>query len=115
MVGMIQLGSCDNVTVKLSGGFATDPRWTQSSAVELVKDTVKLFTPRRYCVQLHDMSYHISDVTPYRCMFASNFPVDKVNGTYSQWVAIVTESISEYSSDEQQMIMSKNAMKVYRL
>ena len=48
-------------------------------------------------------------------MFASNFPVDKVSGTYSQWVAIVTESISEYTSDEQQMIMSKNATKVYRL
>ena len=47
LVGMSQLGSCDNVTVKLSGGFATDPQWTQSSAVELVKDTVKLFTPRR--------------------------------------------------------------------
>ena len=50
-----------------------------------------------------------------RSMFASNFPVDKVNGTYSQWVAVVTESINEYTSDEQQMIMSKNAMKVYRL
>ena len=48
-------------------------------------------------------------------MFASNFPVDKINGTYNQWVAIVMESIKEYSSDEQQMIMSGNAMKVYRL
>lgn len=94
--GMTQLGSCDNVTVKLSGGFATDAHWTQSSAVELVRETVKLFTPRR-------------------SMFASNFPVDKINGSYSQWVGIVTESIKDYSSDEQQMIMSKNSMKVYRL
>ena len=46
--GMTQLGSCDNVTAKLSGGFATDPHWTQSSATELVKETVKLFTPQRY-------------------------------------------------------------------
>ena len=45
---MTQLGNCDNVTVKLSGGFATDPHWTQSSATELVKETVKLFTPQRY-------------------------------------------------------------------
>ena len=45
---MTQLGSCDNVTVKLSGGFMTDPHWTQSSATELVKETVKLFTPQRY-------------------------------------------------------------------
>ena len=45
---MAQLGGCDNVTVKLSGGFATDAHWTQSSAVELVKETVKLFTPQRY-------------------------------------------------------------------
>ena len=44
LVGMTQLGSCDNVTVKLSGGFATDAHWTQSSAVELVRETVKLFT-----------------------------------------------------------------------
>ena len=48
-------------------------------------------------------------------MFASNFPVDKINGSYNQWVGIVTESIKDYSSDEQQMIMSKNSIKVYRL
>lgn len=48
-------------------------------------------------------------------MFASNFPVDKVNGSYSQWMNVVTESISEYSNDEKEMIMSKNAMKVYRI
>jgi len=48
-------------------------------------------------------------------MFASNFPVDKVNGTYTEWISVVRESISEYSSDEQQMIMSKNATNVYRL
>ena len=48
IIGMAQLGSCANVTVKLSGGFATDPHWTQGSAVELIKDTVQLFTPQRY-------------------------------------------------------------------
>ena len=47
-IGMAQLGSCANVTVKLSGGFATDPHWTHSSAVELIKDTIQLFTPQRY-------------------------------------------------------------------
>jgi len=46
-VGMMQLSSCDNVTVKLSGGFCTDPHWTQSTAVELVKETVRLFTPKK--------------------------------------------------------------------
>ena len=111
---MTQLGRCDNVTVKLSGGFMTDPHWTQSSATELVKETVKLFTPQRYIANVILMQLTITRVT-IRSMFASNFPVDKINGTYSQWVSIVTESISEYSSDEQQMIMSKNAMKVYRL
>lgn len=59
-------------------------------------------------------AYHNSDVTT-RSMFASNFPVDKINGNYSQWVTIVTESINEYCSDEQQMIMSQNALTVYRL
>lgn len=44
---MTQLASCGNVTVKLSGGFCTDPNWTQSTAVELVKETVKIFTPNR--------------------------------------------------------------------
>ncbi|XP_065886373.1 uncharacterized protein y4mH-like isoform X2 [Dysidea avara] len=38
--GMTRLGQCDNITVKLSGGFATDPKWTHQSAVEVVKDTV---------------------------------------------------------------------------
>lgn len=48
-------------------------------------------------------------------MFASNFPVDKINGTYGEWISVVRESIGEYSSDEQQMIMSKNAINIYRL
>ena len=48
LIGMAQLGCCDNLTVKLSGGFMTDAQWTQSSAVELVKETVRLFTPQRY-------------------------------------------------------------------
>lgn len=84
MVGMSQLGSCDNVTVKLSGGFATDPQWTQSSAVELVKDSVKLFTPRRYCIQLHDMSCHISDVTRTGvCLLAT-----------SQWIRLMVPTVN---------------------
>ena len=48
-------------------------------------------------------------------MFASNFPVDKVNGTFSEWVKVVTDSISGYTKEEQQMIMAGNATKVYRL
>lgn len=45
---MTRLGQCDNITVKLSGGFATDPQWTQQTAVEIVKDTVKFFTPKKW-------------------------------------------------------------------
>jgi len=78
---MTQLGQCDNVTVKLSGGFSTNPQWTHQSAVEIVKDTVKCFGSNKYtiwCLLVQLLIYCM-------CVLGLNFPVDKINGTFSEW------------------------------
>jgi len=109
---MTQLGHCDNVIVKLSGGFSTDPHWTHQSAMQVVKDTVQCFGSKKCAI----LSYFC---IPLKClcrsMFASDFPVDKINGTFSEWMKVVTDSISCFTSEEQQMIMAGNATKIYRL
>ena len=50
-----------------------------------------------------------------RCMYSSNFPVDKVNATYKQVVEAMEFSIGEYTVEEKKNIMANNANKFYRI
>ena len=69
IIGMTRLGQCDNVTVKLSGGFATDSQWTHQSAVKVIKDTVQCFGPKK-CVILSSLVLLLS-VTTGACLPAT--------------------------------------------
>ena len=50
-----------------------------------------------------------------RCMYASNFPVDKINATYKQVIEAVEFSLADYTLEEKQRIFARNANKFYRL
>ena len=50
-----------------------------------------------------------------RCMFASNFPVDKVNTTFKQLMESTNFAIADYTLEEKRAIMANNANKFYRL
>ena len=50
-----------------------------------------------------------------RCMYASNFPVDKVTGTYKKVMDAMVFSIDEYTVEEKKNIMANNANKFYRI
>ena len=50
-----------------------------------------------------------------RIMYGSDWPVCLVAGNYSQVKTIVTDFITELSVDEQEAIMSKNAIQFYNL
>ena len=50
-----------------------------------------------------------------RCVFASNFPVDKINGTYQQLLAALEPILSSYSQEDKQKFFAGNARKFYRL
>ena len=57
-LGMNALAACENISVKISGFGMFDPEWTVERIRPFVCETIELFSPSR-------------------CMFASNFPVDR--------------------------------------
>ncbi|MGV6873211.1 amidohydrolase family protein [Pseudochelatococcus sp. B33] len=106
---MAELARRPNVTVKIGGlgmlyfgfGFHT---WPKAPRAE---DLVQAWAPYvRECIELF---------SPSRCMFESNFPVDKQSCSYrSLWNAFkrITEG---FSPDERADLFSRTAARVYRL
>ena len=51
----------------------------------------------------------------FRCVFASNFPVDRINGTFDQLMKELLEILKGYSNEDRKKIFAENAKKFYRL
>ena len=52
---------------------------------------------------------------PERCIFASNWPVDKLFSTYDVLIDAYTEIVAGFSPDEKTAMLSGNAKELYRL
>ncbi len=50
-----------------------------------------------------------------RCMFASNFPVDRLYSTYRALVGAFELIIADFSPDEAARLLSVNAERLYRI
>jgi predicted TIM-barrel fold metal-dependent hydrolase len=50
-----------------------------------------------------------------RCMFASNFPVDKLYSDFDTLSSAFREITKHFSADERQMLFHDNAARYYRL
>ena len=48
-------------------------------------------------------------------MFASNYPVDKINSTYQGCLDALKANIARFSDAEQTNILAKTAERVYRI
>ena len=103
------MAACSNVTVKLGGlgmklsGFGWHKRAKPPTSQELAE------AMRPYidlCIELFGVR---------RCMFESNFPVDKPSCSYSVlWNALKRLSHA-YSADERAALFHDTAARVYRL
>jgi predicted TIM-barrel fold metal-dependent hydrolase len=107
---MIRLANCENVALKIGGigmdnyfktGWATLPEPPDSKTVaDFWKDRIN------WCIDLF---------TPKRCMFESNFPVDRQTLTYSVlWNSFqrITES---YEKHEREFLFSRTACEIYKI
>jgi predicted TIM-barrel fold metal-dependent hydrolase len=103
------LAQCENVVMKLGGlqmaisGFGWHHRARPPTSQELARAAAPYF---RHCIE------HFG---PSRCMFESNFPVDKVSCSYTVlWNAfkIFSEAFSE---TERAALFSGTAQRVYRI
>jgi predicted TIM-barrel fold metal-dependent hydrolase len=107
--GIADLSTCPNVTVKLGGfgstrsGYDWHERAAQPASAELADTMAPYFD---FCIE--QFSVH-------RCMFESNFPVDKASYSYvAIWNAFkrITQS---HSAAERQALFHDTAARVYRI
>jgi predicted TIM-barrel fold metal-dependent hydrolase len=107
--GIATVAACPNVALKLGGvgqkrfGFDWATRAKPIGSEELAKTLAPL------------MHYCIEKFGPERCMFESNFPVDKISYSYAVvWNAF--KRLSEgYSAGERAALFHDTAARVYRI
>ncbi len=108
-VAIAELGRCENVVAKLGGlvmpinGFGFHKREKPATSDELVAAT-------------RDYYLHAIDCFgPSRCMFESNFPVDKQSCSYAVLWNSFKKVAAGYSAAEKSALFHDTAARVYRL
>ena len=94
--GIRILAEAENVVCKISGLGMCDWDWT----VDSIRPWVM------YCIETFGIE---------RCIFATNWPVDKLFSDYDTVINAYSEIISEFSEDEQVAMFSRNAEELYRI
>jgi predicted TIM-barrel fold metal-dependent hydrolase len=93
---MQMLAQCANVVVKISGLGQPGRMWTLESNGPIIRDTIAIFGVDR-------------------CMFASNYPVDKLCAPLETIFAGFHAAVSERPHAEQRKLFHDNAVRIYRL
>ena len=94
--GMMQLAACPNIVSKLSGLGTFIHRNDPAHISETVADSVAIFGADR-------------------CLFGSNFPIEKLWTSYRELVDAHRAAITHLSADQRDAVLSKTAARVYRL
>ncbi|BCQ25266.1 amidohydrolase family protein [Caballeronia sp. NK8] len=94
--GIRMLAACPNVAVKLSGFAMFDHAWTVESLRPYVHETIDTFGPDR-------------------AMFASNFPVDRLFGSYTAIWNAYAQIVGDASDSEKDALFVRNAERIYRI
>jgi predicted TIM-barrel fold metal-dependent hydrolase len=94
--GIRLLAAEPNVAVKISGLGMMDWAWTVDSLRPFVLETIAAFGTDR-------------------CMFASNFPVDRLYSSFDRLFDAFDEIVTEFSADERRALFAETARRLYRL
>ncbi|MCW5690873.1 MAG: amidohydrolase family protein [Pseudolabrys sp.] len=86
----------DNVAIKISGLGRRGLPWTVEANGPIIRDTIAIFGAGR-------------------CMFASNYPVDSLAGSYRDIYAGFFAAVADRSEADQRKLFHDNALKYYRL
>ena len=93
---MSTAAEAENVYCKISGLGMDDWGWTVESIRPWVHHCIDAFGPAR-------------------CVFATNWPVDKLYSSYDTLVDAYKELVAGFSRDEQAAMFSRNAERLYRV
>lgn len=94
--GMRTVAQAENIICKISGLGMADNDWTVDSIRRWVLTCIDVFGP-------------------HRCIFGTNWPVDKMYSTYDVLIDAYTELVADFTDDEQDAMFSKNASTLYRI
>ncbi|MEM7496497.1 MAG: amidohydrolase family protein [Pseudomonadota bacterium] len=94
--GMKRLAGCPNVVSKLSGFGTFIHRNDRAFIAEMVGATVKLFGAKR-------------------CLFGSNFPIEKIWTSYADLLAAFREAAEALPKGASKVVFTDTATRVYRL
>lgn len=104
-----ELAQCPNVVVKL-GGVGMTPYgsgWAERGRVATSDEIVEAWGPA--------MRHIIKQFGPTRCMFESNFPVDKVSFSYRTMWNAYKKMTSDMSPTDRDQLFALTAERVYRI
>ncbi len=107
--GIAELSECPNVAIKLGGmgmpimGFGWHERQKPPTSTELAEGMAPY------------LSWCIDKFGPNRCMFESNFPVDKKSYSYSVLWNGFKRFSSRFSRQERATLFHDTAVRIYRL
>ena len=93
--GMKKLASADNVVAKISGLGMVEHNWTNDSIRPFVLGTIDAFGSER-------------------AMFGSNFPVDRLYGTFGALYRAFETIVADFTPLEQDRLFRVNAERWYR-
>ena len=85
-----------NICIKISGLGRRGQPWTLDANGPIIRDTVSIFGPDR-------------------CMFASNYPVDRLAGSFETIYRCFVAAVADRPYAEQLQLFHDNACRVYRL
>ena len=94
--GMRALAASPHVSVKMSGVGFIRRDWTIEQIRPFILETIDMFGPGR-------------------CLFASDFPTDKLFGTFDRHLDAYHRIVSDFSEDERRDMFGRNAVRVYRM
>jgi len=103
------LATCPNVVVKLGGlgmpvcGFGWHERTTPPNSIELAKAMAPYYL---WCIEQFGVG---------RCMFESNFPVDKQSYSYTVMLNAFKRISRDFSQEDRAALFHDTAARVYRL
>jgi L-fuconolactonase len=103
-----QIAGCDNVVAKLGGLAMPDNGFGWHAAGPPTSDEFVASQGRYY---LHMLDCFGAD----RCLFESNFPVDRLSLSYRTLGNAVKKILSDCSADERDAVFEGTATRVYRL
>lgn len=93
---MAAMARCPNVVVKISGLGVRGAAWTVEANRDIVLTTIELFGVDR-------------------CLFASNFPVDGLCGTFDEIYGGFDAIVAGFSAHERHALFAGNATRVYAI